>query len=152
MSYKESTIKLSTSVRTPLYQWNTALGRCFPSHCLFRGNGEEGFHWEPEKHTGETKRSLKTRISDHINYTLVRADELNGITAHVYKLRMDWESARVQMTVPEKAIRSHAPPSVLDTLWFFVHAYELTVPVLVFLLFALKKARAAGWKSITIVI
>ena len=27
---------------------------------------------------------------------------------------------------------------------FFVHAYELTVPILVFLLFALKKATAAG--------
>ena len=49
------------------------------------------------------KRSLKTRITDQINYTVVRADELNGITVHVYKLRMVWELAWVQTTVPEKA-------------------------------------------------
>lgn len=48
-------------------------------------------------------RSLKTRITNHINHAVVRADELNGITAHVYEVRIDWELVRVQMTVPEKA-------------------------------------------------
>ena len=58
---------------------------------------KEHSHWEPERHTGETKSSLKIRITDQINYAVVRADELNGITVHVYKLTIDWELARVHI-------------------------------------------------------
>ena len=51
------------------------------------------------KYIGETKRSLKTRMTKH-KYAVCRGDERNGIAVHVHQLQhsIDWESARVWMT------------------------------------------------------
>ena len=47
------------------------------------------------KYIGETKRSLKTRMSEH-KYAVRRGDERNGIAVHAHQLQhsIDWDSAR----------------------------------------------------------
>ena len=51
------------------------------------------------KYIGETRRNLKTRMTEHKG-AVRRGDEWNGIAVHVYQLQhqSDWESARVRMT------------------------------------------------------
>ena len=51
------------------------------------------------KYTGETRRNLKTRMTEHKG-AVHRGDERNGIAVHVHQLQhgIDWESARVWMT------------------------------------------------------
>ena len=51
------------------------------------------------KYIGETRRNLKTRMTEHKG-AVRRGDERNGIAVHVYQLqhRINWESARVQMS------------------------------------------------------
>ena len=51
------------------------------------------------KYIRETKRSLKTRMTEH-KYAVHRGDECNGIAVHVHQLQhsIDWESAKVRMT------------------------------------------------------
>ena len=48
---------------------------------------------------GETRRNLKTRMTEHKG-AVHRGDERNGIAVHVHQLQhgIDWESARVRMT------------------------------------------------------
>ena len=51
-------------------------------------------------YVGETKRNLKTRITEH-KYAVRTADQKNGIAVHVQKEdhRIDWENAMVKEVV-----------------------------------------------------
>ena len=51
---------------------------------------------------GETKRNLKTRLTEH-RQAVRRGDDRNGIAVHVQKFdhHIDWESAQVEQVIPD---------------------------------------------------
>ena len=89
----------------------------------------------PEVYVGETKRTLKVRLSEH-RQAVKRGDPKNGITVHVHKTNhcINWEGATVQRraegfwlrrTVEATQIRKATPNMNLDSgLLLYTHGLE----------------------------
>ena len=61
--------------------------------------------WVPpcdQVYIGETKRNLKTRLTEH-RQAVRRGHDRNGIAVHVQKYdhHIDWESAQVEQVIPD---------------------------------------------------